>query len=366
MSVESVISGAARWHVEQGDALDVLRSLPDACIDAVVTDPPYFRVKAEWWDRQWDKPAGFLAWIDLLTEQWSRVLKPNGSLFVFASPQMSARVECRIGERMDVLNRITWDKRDAGWHKGSEKDALRAFFPASESIIFAEQRGSDSHARGGYDAKCEELRGGVFEPLRAYLDSERRRAGIDKAACNAACGFARTPGGMAARHYFGRSQWALPTAEHYASLRALFGPAFLRREYEELRREYEELRRPFRVSAEVPYTDVWTFPTVQHYRGKHPCEKPPDLLRHIIRAATRPGAVVLDSFVGSGATGRVAVEEGRLFVGSEIDPKWVDASRRRIGEAVPVAHIQPRRVPPARTTQAPQQTAQLALFGVAS
>ena len=38
--IADVLSGGERWHIEQGEALAVLRSLPDACVDAVVTDPP--------------------------------------------------------------------------------------------------------------------------------------------------------------------------------------------------------------------------------------------------------------------------------------------------------------------------------------
>lgn len=33
--------GSERWVPHHGEALAVLRSLPDACIDDVVTDPPY-------------------------------------------------------------------------------------------------------------------------------------------------------------------------------------------------------------------------------------------------------------------------------------------------------------------------------------
>lgn len=36
-----VLAGRARWCVVEGDALAVLAALPDGCIDAVVTDPPY-------------------------------------------------------------------------------------------------------------------------------------------------------------------------------------------------------------------------------------------------------------------------------------------------------------------------------------
>lgn len=322
--------------ITEADALDFLRSLPDSSVDLIVTDPPYYRVKAEWWDRQWDTPTGFLAWIDKLTEQWTRVLKPNGSLYCFASPQMAARVEVEIGKRMKVLNSIVWSKPPFSTKAEMfRKPDLRTFFPITERIIFAEQFNSDNAAKGeaGYGAKCDELRGFVFEPLRAYLDGERKRAGIGKDECNEACGFSRSAGGMASRHYFSRSQWCLPTEKHYEALRELFnrsGGEYLRREYEDLRREYEELRRPFAVTADVPFTDVWTFPTVQAYRGKHPCEKPAELIRHIIRSSSRPNALVLDSFVGSGVTAQVAVEEGRRFIGSEIDPHWCEVARARI------------------------------------
>lgn len=39
--IEAVLSGASRWCVVEGDCLDVMRELPDGCVDAVVTDPPY-------------------------------------------------------------------------------------------------------------------------------------------------------------------------------------------------------------------------------------------------------------------------------------------------------------------------------------
>jgi site-specific DNA-methyltransferase (adenine-specific) len=150
-----------------------------------------------------------------------------------------------------------------------------------------------------------------------------------------------------AGHWFEQVQWSLPTAENYQWLRDLFnrtGEDYLRREYEDLRqeyedlrrkyedlrREYEELRRPFHVTADVPYTDVWTFPTVQAYKGKHPCEKPIDMMEHIVRASSRPGAVVLDCFGGSGTTAHAAVRLGRKAVMIEADEKWCRKSTARI------------------------------------
>jgi len=332
-----------------GDSIEVLKSLPDNSIDLIATDPPYFKVKKESWDRQWDKPAEFIKWLDSCAEQWQRILKPNGSLYCFASPQMSARVEVMLSDRFKVLNRITWKKPPYSTKAEMfDKESLRGFFPASESIVFCEHYGSDNIAKGesGYGAKCDELRGFIFEPLRSYLDSEREKAGFTTR--QVAEAFQRKTGsrtvtGMAG-HWFSSIQWTLPTEENYLWLRELFGSEYLRTQYEELRTQYEELRtqyeelrRPFSVSADVPYTDVWTFPTVGYYSGKHPCEKPLALMEHIISASSRPGAVVLDCFAGGGSTLLAAQNLDRDFIGVEKDPGYHAIALSRIARSLEVA-----------------------------
>jgi site-specific DNA-methyltransferase (adenine-specific) len=106
----------------------------------------------------------------------------------------------------------------------------------------------------------------------------------------------------------------------------------LRREYEYLRREYEYLRRPFNVTNHMAYTDVWTFRTVQAYAGKHECEKPAALMRQIINASSKPGALVLDCFTGSGVTLDVARQLGRDYIGCDRDPHWVMTARARLAQ----------------------------------
>ncbi len=338
--------------IYQGDCLDVMAQMPANSVDLIATDPPYFKVKGEAWDRQWETPALFLTWMGQLVEQWHRLLKPNGSLYVFASPRMTWGVEGEIRKRLAVLTNIRW--RKPPFSTKAEmfvKEDLRQPFPASESLIFAEHLGSDNIAKGeaGYVAKCDEARGFIFEPLRAYLDSERERAGFSVRQVAEAFQLksgSRTVTGMAG-HWFGRVQWALPTQDNYDWLRSLFAGEYLRRDYEDLRRDYEDLRRdyedlrrPFAVTANVPYTDVWDFPTVGAYTGKHPCEKPLALMEHIVRTSSRPGAVVLDSFLGSGATGEAAFRLGRQCIGIEMDEKWCDFSANRIREAQEVLPLE--------------------------
>ena len=319
----------------QGDCLDVLPTLDDSSVDLILTDPPYYKVKGEAWDRQWDTVAGFLAWLDLVFEQYYRVLKPNGSLYVFASPQMSDRVSVLMRERFNVLNNIRWVK-EAGWHNKTEKEALRSFLSPYESIIFAEHYGADGYAKGeaGYTAKVDELRGFVFEPIVEYMRSERDRAGVTDKQIDEYCGWKTQ-----AFHYFARSgsNFNPPTEKAYYQMREAFtrlnhGGEYLKREYEDLKREYEDLRRPFNVTADVPYTDVWTFKTVKPHKGKHPCEKPLDMLEHIINASSKAGGVVLDTFMGTGNTGKAAQALGRDFIGIEKDAKYFSIAEKRINE----------------------------------
>lgn len=313
------------YELLEGDCLNVLKGLPDNSADLICTDPPYFKVKTDWWDNQWSKPGQFLEWLDSIAEQWQRILKPNGSLYCFASPKMSARVEVMLGERFNIVNRITWIKcgnNTPGWHRRTSKETLRGFFPITESIIFCEHYGDDNAAKG--------VRGSVFEPLIAYLNGERIGAGATLKECNLAYG------SRMAGHYFNTVQFCLPTAPNYTKLQQAFPGYFtrsyesLQQQYESLQQQYESLRRPFSVTDDVPYTDVWSFPPVHSYSGKHPCEKPAALLEHIITTSSRPGAVVLDCFAGSGSTLVAAQKLGRESIGIEIDPHWVNFAKARL------------------------------------
>jgi site-specific DNA-methyltransferase (adenine-specific) len=75
---------------------------------------------------------------------------------------------------------------------------------------------------------------------------------------------------------------------------------------------------------------VWDFDPVQAYAGKHPCEKPLPLLCHILKASTKPGAVVFDPFAGSASLGEACHELGRQFIGVELCPDNYAKAAQRI------------------------------------
>jgi len=329
------------FTLHNSDALEVMKSLPDNSVSLIATDPPYYKVKDEPWDNQWETPEGFLSWMDELAQEWQRILKPNGSLYVFASPQMAWNVEGVVRNYFNVLTHIVW-RKEGGRINKADKELFRSYWQNSERIIFAEQFGSDNAAKGeaGYEAKSDDLRGFVFEPLRSYLDGERVKSGKTRTQVN------KYLGNQMSGHYFSSVQWVLPTQENYEKMQVLFAPHLrqeyealrqeyeaLRQEYEALRQEYEALRRPFNSSADVPVIDVWDYPSVQAYAGKHPCEKPAAMMEQIVSMSSNPDDIVLDCFMGSGSTGAACGRLHRKFIGIEKGDLYFRKAHRRIATA---------------------------------
>jgi len=63
--------------------------------------------------------------------------------------------------------------------------------------------------------------------------------------------------------------------------------------------------------------------------GKHPTQKPMDLLKRVVLASTHHGDVVLDPFTGSSTTGLASVLFGRKFIGIDTEKNYLDLSIKR-------------------------------------
>src|SRR5699024_208577 len=210
-----------------------------------------------------------------------------------------------------------------------DMNAIRSFLTPWEAIIFAEQYPS------AHPESSRSRRGGGYAPVGRYLQDERERAGWTRSNLEVALGFTYrsdpTKGSLIGHRWEEGS--SLPSRETYAKMREVLNGddgGLLAREYDDLIRQYDDGRRPITPANRALASDSWDIATVKPYPGKHPCEKPAPLLRHMIETSTRTGALILDPFAGSGSTLEVAAATGRHAIGIEKSEEYCEKIAHRL------------------------------------
>ena len=259
-----------------GDCLEKLGKLQCSCVDAIVTDPPYgLSFMGEKWD--YDVPS-----IDIWKE-CLRVLKPGGYLLSFSSARTYHRMACNVEDAgVEIRDQIMW-VYGSGFPKG--KNQLK---PSHEPIVMARKGGKRQElriddCRVGNEKRFHQGRK-TQEKGRVYNMSNRKDAPL-------------IPG----KEYQGR--WPANLI-HDGNI------------------NIESFNRFF-YCAKASNSD----------RGKgnnHPTVKPIDLMRYLIRLVCPVKSVVLDPFMGSGTTGKAALEEGMEFIGIEQSAEYMDISKKRL------------------------------------
>ncbi len=306
----------------EGDSLEVIKSIKGSSIDLILTDPPYHSTKKKniYGDADFDEDKDFLEWVDQYVDQFIRVLKPNGSMYLFCSSDMAPYLFVNFSKKMNMHNVIGWSKPNEpgydGWKQKMKKTSLRRWYPHSEKIIFC------SPAVDGNLKKSS---------LGLFLKECRRVCGLSANRLTEMVGAYNkvNNGGAVSNWETGRN---IPSREQYAKI----SHAFISTKKVKFMPEYEDVVRAFNVDPKDCFVDIWDHMNVRQYRGKHPAEKPLDLLDLIIKTSSYEGDVVLDTFAGSGATLVSAAKNNRKSIGVEIDPKWVKYAAERITAQVKV------------------------------
>lgn len=89
------------------------------------------------------------------------------------------------------------------------------------------------------------------------------------------------------------------------------------------------------MNANNQMKDVWTTSLTkpsEKKQGKHPTQKPLEILDKIILASTKENDLILDPFCGSSTTGISAVKLGRKYIGIDNEKEYLDLSIRRYEE----------------------------------
>jgi len=358
MSAPVYVSPRTGSTVWQADALDIAATLPHGCATLAVLDGPYGVGKADW-DRI--PRGGCLA--DLYRphlDALGRVCAASATVYVWNTAQGWAELHLEMtGRGWGFAGLVTWDKGDGFMAGKCDVKGLRGWYDVTEVCgMYQREAWAPAQAAGAtiaYAAGADERNW-----IRPWLAEEWRSAGLRNADADRVLGTR----GMAG-HYFGASQWSLPTREAYQTLAAeaqRVGPdrerpyfcldgmdagasyehlrasyEHLRVEYEHLRAEYEASRPPFNCPLGV--SNVWRAPTVagverlRDARGQtlHPCQKPLAFAERILRASSRPGDTVwvpyggtLREMVAAEQIARAEPGQARRVLSCELNGDGVD------------------------------------------
>jgi len=312
----SIRATAKNAILAEGDSLDLLRKMPNHSVSVILTDPPYHATKKNniYGDTAFKEDQHYLEWMTKYAIEWKRVLKKNGSLFCFCASEMAARLEVMFLKDFNVLSQIVWTKPNEpgfdGWKQKMKKESLRQWYPHTERIIFSEPACDGNLNRS---------------PFGDFLKNTRLKIGMSThGLCEIIGAYGKiNHGGAACNWEAGRN---VPSREQYKKI----CDAFLATGKIESMPPYEDAVRPFMMDSKKEFTDVWTFPSVRPYKGKHPAEKPIEMLEHAIEATSFQGDIILDCFAGSGNTALAALKLGRRTISLEIDQKWVEVIATRL------------------------------------
>lgn len=304
-----------------GDALAVLKGLPDGSVNCCVTSPPYYALRDYGVDGQIGRESSPKEYVSRLTEVFAevrRVLRPDGTLWLNLGDTYAGKgnqgdavdpknPKGRNGQAI-ALNRVVegckskdligipwmaaFALRYDGWYLRNDIIWMKEN-PMPESVkdrctrchehifLFSKSR------KYFFDYKA------ISEPIK---ETTRERLGR----------------GIAGSNKYGEPIPGQPKVQTI-----------------NLPRDHGSITdseiNPLRNKR-----DVWIVNTVP-FKGGHYAAYPPKLVESCILAGCPVGGVVLDPFMGSGTTGMVAKQLDRHYVGIEINPEYTEIAKERIG-----------------------------------
>lgn len=369
-------------HVEiniyNENCLDTMSRMPNNCVDAIVTDPPYglsFMGKA--WD--YDVPNVEI-WRECL-----RVLKYGGHLLAFASTRTQHRMAVNIEDAgFEIRDMIAWIygsgfpknlnigksiEQYKGWGtalKPALEPITLARKPLSEKTIAANvlkwgtgginidecrvptsekitnhSRGSESaKSKGKYgDSSKQETHQTTGQELGRFpanlihdgsqlvleLFPEQRSGAMKKP-------YTYKNDGHSLGAASGKTK-QIHESNSGSAARFFYCAKTSRSERNAGLDNLEEKQKIFNGQSGKSSTDMKGVEkkfTTSPQKNHHPTVKPIKLMQYLVRLITPPNGVVYDPFMGSGSTALACIREGFGFEGSELEKDYTEISKQRI------------------------------------
>lgn len=287
-----------------GDCREIIPTLGK--VDVVVTDPPYGVLGEAWDDMSTRELARFtMSWL-------SRVAEASDTLLTFFAQE-------KRGVLDPLLSALYDEQRQLIWNKLGGRVSEDGMFYSFEPIFYC-------HPTRTWSV-CEPK---ALEVAR-LLREAREAAGLSKGGVDMVIRGKKT--GLC---YRWEEAACLPTAEQAAALKALLrlGNEFDAAYAEALgaRDRVVSLAREQASRNAARALDVFSVSPAQGVSGRHPTEKPLQLMVSLVEIVSQPGQLVLDPFLGSGTTGVAAIQSGRRFIGIEANARYFDMACKRIAD----------------------------------
>lgn len=323
-----------------GDVLDVLRSMPDASVQSVITSPPYLAKRAYLPNDHPDKalelgqessPADFLHNLLAVTDELWRVVRDDGTIWFNLGDTAAfsggsggdynpgglregqARYE---GSARKATNVTRWARSKADWPKAKSVCWVPQLFGASlaygRNLLNGEPCQQWVTRPPVTWCKPNPLVGEIIDKFREATEL------IIWAAKNS------KPGG----YYFDLDSLRIPTGREGMPSSGTFRRSTYPGGGGDGSGNGRKMSPDNPLGA--PPLDWWEVAT-KPYSGAHFATYPTELIRRPVIASCPPGGTILDPFAGSGTTLLVATGHGRSAIGIDLDARNADLARDRVG-----------------------------------
>jgi DNA modification methylase len=334
------------FDLRQGDALELLRAMPDESVHCCVTSPPYWGMRDYGIDGQLGLEATPVAYVERMVEVFRevrRVLRRDGTLWLnlgdcYATGAGAVGDHPGGGEqgarwRGDV-DRHRDDRRRA---PNSEKQTAAAMGPQTQpnrmpisGLKPKDLVGMPWRVAFALQADGWWLRSDIIwakpNPMPESVTDRPTKAHEYLFL------FAKSR-----RYYYDAEAVAEPIAEQTEVDRVDSGRFTPDRGFPGAT-DHGNGRLGANPNGRRNKRTVWEIATAP-FPAAHFATFPPALVEPCVLAGTAPGSTVLDPFAGAGTTGLVALRLGRSFIGLELNPRYVEMARRRIVDDAPLLNV---------------------------
>jgi site-specific DNA-methyltransferase (adenine-specific) len=366
-----------------GDCREVMQTMADNSVDAIVTDPPY---ELGFMGKSWDSTG--VAYDVTVWQECLRVLKPGGHLLAFGGSRTYHRLAVAIEDAgFQIRDQIMWvygsgfpKSLNVGKQDNCEnwKGWGTALKPAHEPIVMARKpldgtvaNNVLTHGVGGINidgcrvgegtgetktVQYPDIRGNNYNNASGTVEYTVTSQGrfpanfIHDGSDEVLELFPESNGGASPK------KSNVPTGRHYEggwgvvnnASRTEMGDGSAARFFycaKASKKDRNEGLDPELFPLQN-YTDANKMggagdtmltgsgnPRDGRKHNHHPTVKPTDLMRYLCRLVTPPNGTVLDPFLGSGSTGKAATLEGFNFIGIEQSAEYAEIANARINHA---------------------------------